>query len=618
MMQELKKLAHSYVDVEGYEASDCFAPVFDNKIQECEDCGDPIFDTKKLGESTLVGCEGKTYLYYLCHCGEEHIVGYNTFEHNYVRLPDVAVGDKRADGSIVQKNDTDVTYKAPTCYEKGFYTVKCEFCGDEQTEEIGKTNHVNAADEEFNVTCLTSSVTDRHCVVCHARGDHDTKGNAHKCGTAIKVNGVVVGYECEGECWFSANHAYTTVAKPSTCLEDGHYVTMCAYCKDESVEFFNGGWNGHMPAAAKHVKTDCTATECKDPAHYERFGNYQYAWFKHVSVVVNAEGKLESFVKEYMAEFVLGENGEAGYVAPSYTAAGYANAYCQKCGGVHEWTLAKLEGLEFDLSVNTEEAVLGSEIVVTITANGFEELVYGFDFELTYDGTKLHYVRAETVTEKLMMSARNPKGVLSNLEDDGYSIPVAGQVAFDAAGNMQNMVISEEIELIKLYFRVIEEVKAETLFSVKESNAKAYDANALDVNNPFVAVFCSGDEEKVAIRELGNFNKDEMFHSTDLYLAMALLTGELADGKNYDVTVDFDKDGIITVEDLLLGYDYYLGNISDDEMFFMGVNEADAQIIETLYMSNGYSHRCINDECEYGSNHPFVVCPKCFTPQNAQ
>ena len=128
------------------------------------------------------------------------------------------------------------------------------------------------------------------------------------------------------------------------------------------------------------------------------------------------------------------------------------------------------------------------------------------------------------------------------------------------------------------------------------------DAAALVCNNGATSIKCA---------KLGDFDGNNEFNAMDMYAAMSILTGESK--KTYDVTVDMDKDGEITLADISYAYGMLVGNYSNVDFLFNGVEADEAAFLNDMLFAKTY--HCINENCTFSADEAFVICPKCLTIQ---
>lgn len=648
--ETLKKLPHSYVEVntlgaaalkalglKEYKAAPCDEPNYTNTKYICLVCGDKKSDgTTLLRQETLNGCEGDTIEVYACHCGEIHIRSLGSYDHKWAMVPAVAVGDKRADGSKVKAGDADITYQAPTCYQLGWYMVICEYCGVSGKQPIATVEHENAAGEKFTDSCL-DEVTDRHCVVCceafdHARfgADHKNCTKTHKVGkkdvydclTQYHVHTYCTetcAVDCTDHCnGFNAGclafiddgcqvpsfcHYKLAANRPSTCVQDAHYLEICTDCKEEVMTpaevnkdiepagtVISEGYiyfYGHKPVAAEAI-----------------FANYTYLDVKYQEVIVNADGEFE-LVDEYIPDAQFIE-----YKAPTFNAEGYAKFYCAECEAVVEQVLPKLSGIGFELDVNnangSDEYTYGSLVEVIVSINGNDVDINSFSFEVE---SGFQYVGYETLNNELFNIT------VTDAKYEATSAIISGVAANTADGKMQNININGKTELVKLFFRVDNAAATKGNFEFEIRTTENEDGETVLVDDvrkwtgakKTVSVL---DEivmidKSIDIDLFMDFDRNGIASTSDLSLALMLLTGEHPTGATYDVTVDMNKDGVITLEDLAIGHNLLVGNVKYTEVYLMGISGAELDMY-TAEMTKFCVH-CGQDGITEDTNY----CPNC-------
>ena len=576
---------HTMVPNANYKAADHDKPVTTGYTHYCSVCGTKQYDgTKFLGkDNTFVenACVDTTYTYYLCHCGKEHIINFiGKFGHV---MEEVA-------GTRVE----------PTCYEAGSVDMKCRACNKlVEDVEIPMVEHVNKDGVKFTDKC-TDTVEDRHCVNCHKHYKHVELGQAHDCYTADVNEDKIL--DCLGECIIGKKcHYVINKLIPSTCTTNAHYLMVCGDCGAEKVEWADLGWNGHKPAEVDY-------DDAGNPLY---FANYIYKTYTWVSVEVE-NGQFVKNAETFIAKFLE-------YVPASYTADGYFKAYCQECKMEVTQVIPKLKGLGFELTVENangaDEYTLGSLVEVTVSANALNTAIHGFDFDLDFFKTMnwvdangevyeewysdVVYVGYETLNDDFILTVSNPENVQ-------YYVEIVGRAANDVNGKTQNITINEKTDLVKLYFRVTSTDATVLPFVFDDAFATAYTMK----NNVVTPVYCSYADEMIKTRTFLDFNRDGEFHVTDLYLAMTLLTGEHPQGATYDVAMDLNKDGEVTLEELSIAYNYYVDNVDLVDLFVMGMSEE-----EIALMGLNEVTICNNSACraEIASNATY--CPYCGNHQ---
>ena len=542
----LEALDHTYIEInllgaaylkalrlEEYEAAPCDKPNYNNVKYICVGClaggyKNTIGDGTELHrKDVLTDCKGSTIEVYSCHCGEVHIRSLGSYNHKYNVLPTVTAKD-------VEKNDkltaADITYQAPTCYQYGWYKVKCEFCGDVKTLLIATAEHVNAAGEKFTDSCL-DEVTDRHCVVCCEVFNHEAKGNKHDCYKTAKDSDGNVYYVCKTvyhECTFchecdencviptdgegvcekacdenckkhcngcllfiedgcmvgSFCHYELAESRGSTCVQDAHDLFVCADCGDE---IMIGADVEITPAGTQIGEHTVYMYGHKPVSNSETLANYTYLDVRYQEVnVVEGEFVLNTY-NILNTEFIE-------YVAPTFTEEGYAKFYCAYCKAVVEQKLPKLTGIGFELDVNNANGdtkyTYGSLVEVIVSINGNNVDVNSFSFAVNSD---FQYVGYETLNGELFnITVTNAKYGLK-------TAIISGVAANTAAGKMQNIKINGKTELVKLFFRVdnIEATEGEFEFEIRTE--KDEDDNVIQIDD--VRQWVSGKTTKSVLSE---------------------------------------------------------------------------------------------------------------------
>lgn len=590
-LNEIPALGHNWVENENYKAADCAAPNYANFTHFCSVCKIGKGDGTKLLHVKLFDddnpCEATAFEYYLCHCGKEHMISFIVeLGHNMVEMPRYD-----ADGKVISAN-----FKAPTCYATGFTTYYCTFCGETQVKTLAMVEHVNKDGVKFTDKC-TDTVEDRHCVVCHKANGHDALGNSHDCYTAdTNKDGVL---DCLGKCLIGKScHYVVNTNMPSTCLQDAYTLKVCGDCGDQIVvpntEF---EWNGHKPASNVETyyedKDGNVVPYAKGPQPTYLAGytyDKDYVWY---SVEVNEDGEFEQHTEAYTAKYIE-------YIPATYTSNGYAKMYCQECKQIVEQIIPKKDGLNIELNASNangaNEFTHGSLVEVVVTANGLEESVYGYDFELNFS-EGLVFVGYETLNENFIFTVANPE----NVKD---SVKIAAFASNDVNGKMQNIEITPDTALVKLFFRVKSVNAGSQNFTFENAQATAVK------NNETSAVACVFEPKSIDTRAFLDFNKDGVFSVNDLYLAMSLLTGEHPAGKTYDVTMDVNKDGEVTLEELSIAYNHHVGNYTQNELFIMGMSDA-----EIALMHLNEKTVCNNSACQKEIDANATYCPYCGNHQ---
>ena len=591
----LKATGHNFQVARGHECEGCDTPDYTAVHSTCA-CGATV-PCYVLIDSITVStgkdlCDTTVMEYYWCEkCQDEHM-------RSFV----VAMGHEWAP---VVNEKGEITYTTvPSCTAPGEYTLACAICGDTKTAVAAPVAHENAAGEKFFEKC-TDTVADRHCVkCCQCSG----KGAAHSCVNNKNAQGKADPCACV----ISTDHQYESVKMPSTCSMPPYLAKSCPDCghrTNEVMTVVNGEavvFDGHKPAAIDMIpevdadgKLTGEMVEVKYPG-FTYVENFQYTYY------VVEDGEWVKKVDTYTAKFIERK-------AASYTEEGYDLFVCQICKTEEKNVKAKLSGLGFELDVKNalgvEGFTYGSLIEVTVYANGNNAAVHGFNFQVgviadavlanvdsEISGAK--YVGYEKLNENFNLVVTNP-------ENTSYAAAIAGFAANDASGKQQNITINGKTELVKLFFRVTENVEAAqyaALFApvsvTKLDNGTAVDIKA---NTNFV-------QKTFAVRGHLDFNNDGIANTTDLYLAMSMIT--LENTKTYDVTVDVNKDGVVDLQDLSIAYNYFVGNYDRQELLVMGISAE-----EVLLLDLNEKTFCNSSACGKEIDADATYCPFCGNHQ---
>ena len=640
--QTLNKVAHSFVPVDNNNDG-----IVDNLIDpdeitnpcpnalpySCAYCGATEYDVifNNIGTSANL-CEAVEMVIYICSCGEEHIRGiYGAYGHDYVNYTVDSKSTHFVNGSA---HDT------------------CAYCGDVREYTLELTPHKNAEGEKFTDAC-NDTVTDRHCIECCKHYGHFTMGNSHDCYK--KTNG---RYTCP--CMIGKYHAAVEDVNDymnSSCTMMPYEFFICKHCDGTIVDVVKEAissdelklWTAESNRLGVDVyyfydKTDIYVMDGEEivdiklpysavnfkghkPAEVDydkdgneiRYANYVYVpgyvWNSYNWELVAVPYLNDAGEVEFENEYVLVEYSETytakfeKYEASSYAADGSFKTHCQICDASVEQVLAKKSGLGFEMDVANANGQsgfgFGSLMEVTVSINALDAAIYGFEFEVEND---MIFVGYEAVNDDFVISVTKPEEVAHN----DKALKVAGFAVNNAEGKVQNIEITEKTAVVKLFFRV---VGATGKHQFTFANAAA---TALKNGATKPAVVAANYEKcEFTIRGLMDFNKDGAASAADLYQAMTLITGEHSSGKTYDVTVDLNKDGELTLEDLAAGYDFLVGNYDAVDMLLMGLTEAEAAQLAEL-LAKAPAHKCINSACQYAADHAFIICPVCYTIQTSE
>lgn len=589
-------LGHNYVVADDHECEDCDSPNYTDVHSTCSRCTSTVSCFVLIDKDVVTTgndlCDTTVMEYYWCElCQDEHIRSFvKAMGHEWKPV-------------LNEKGEINYT-KAPTCTAAGEYTEQCAICGDTRTATAAPVAHENKAGEKFFNKC-TDTVADRHCVNCCACG---AKGASHDC-----VNNKTAGKADPCDCVIKAEHQYNSVMMPSTCTMPPYLAKSCPDCGDRTNEVMtkvNGEdviFCGHKPAAIDMIpevdengKLTGNMVAVKYPGFV--YEEYTYTWY------TVKDGEWVKNEETYTAKFIERK-------AASYTEEGYDHFYCSICKSEEKNVKAKLTGLGFEIDVKNalgvEGFTYGSLIEVTVSVNGNNAAVHGFNFAVVVGETEWNnakFVGYEPLNDDFNLVVTDP-------EKTDYMAIVSGFAANDASGKQQNITINGKTELVKLFYRVADEA------SIEASEFMAYFMPEVVSGKPTVSVLKDGVAVDITantnlltknfkIRSFLDFNNDGIFNTKDLYMAMSMITLEHADGKTYDVTVDVNKDGVVDLEDLSIAYNYFVGNYEVEELLVMGISAE-----EVLLLDLNEKTFCNSSVCGKEIDADAVYCPFCGNHQ---
>ncbi len=613
MAEMLPAIGHSMIPNMGqmpgydeYEPGECGEPNTYDPIGYCENCDKLFWEasaaddrarpwgiTEVWGENK---CEDMSYSLYFCNaCEELHIFSmYGEFGHDFRYV--------------------STSSAKSTCYAPAYDIYECSACGEEKKVYDETVAHVNAAGEKFFEKC-TDTVTDRHCVVCH-EFYCAAKGEGHDC-----VNNI----------------------DPKT----GDYLCLCMISADHNFDIDiddieADDWTAASCTMPKHIVAACK--DC-DFVYYEEEGE---------ALGHQPERKVAEYPNYVYPDdaFIIGMYGYipqmTEYVAPTRMSDGYGKFYCERCEAEVTQVYPRIEGIGIELNATNangrDDLAVGSLIAVTVSINGFDQEVYGFEMDMPFFSEMLLaapaadadldaieeaesipaliYVGYEVLTDDFVLAVTKAgKDQIVEVVDDVNvirNIRIAGYAANNIlSGKRENFVVNEKTELVTLYFRAM------MPFAYDEENdlpGYVFDATAeadkldelgkveeIDTNCEFAEI--------KSIAAFGDVDDDDNndFHITDLYAAMGMLTGEYAGGKDYSAAVDFDKDGEFTLLDLANMYQAYVGSFDDMEILLAGVSAEEAEFLRDVLAHQILE--CQSRKCDEKFDKEYEYCPVCGWPQ---
>ncbi len=406
---------------------------------------------------------------------------------------------------------------APTYTDAGYELWKCRFCDHTEENEIAKLVCEHPEDqleliETVDPTCLKEGYTEYECKICGETVYTYTDKIDH-----TNKDGEVIDPICK-EGYDIAKHTCTMCGRPilehdmvfeghrdATCLEPGYDFSRCSRCGEEG----DFKWFLNEPA--------------KNPEH--------------------------AYIEELIEDYVR--------VEPTYENEGYESYRCVICGETFTNVIPKLDGLEMNMTLananGREGYTYGSLVELTIKLNGNDANVSSFAFNVQIP-KGLSFVEAKANTLNFSMVKTTDA---ENANEKGV-IEVIGW-------NLKNVNVTGEQEILKLYFRVVENT-AETYdfaFGNVKFSRKDAELGTVDMAcNTFAASFTTA--------LFLDVNGDGVVDTADLFKAMDLYFDEEIDAE-YNVVYDVNKDGEIDITDIIALRDYVLGNLTIDDLFNKGI-----------------------------------------------
>lgn len=570
---------------EEYEAAPCDKPNYENWVAYCKDCGEKKNDGTKLlntiTESTAASlCGPVVYEWYTCHCGENHIRNYvGKIAHVYI---DAVEGDVEGDLKL------DATCTAP-----GFIWKKCQFCGETKKFDIAQKAHQNKDKVEFVDSCI-DTVADRHCVLCCAcadKKDHDCTADQDKDTKGVQTCACVIP---------AAEHNWDRedTFVPAHCAALPYSMRVCVDCGKVEVTNYPGYWDGETKDAKGNPVLKPIVGLNHTPVAYEagadKAANLKYVETDVYSYYLADDGMLRQKVETITGIYTA-------YTAATFSAAGSATFVCSQCNEEVTIELPALSGLGFELvaeNANGQDGLtMGSLVNVTLYVSGSNVAVNHFELTAQF-GTGMIFVGAQSANDDFgifVTEAANAKGTLE----------IIANAVNTADKKQQNITIGDKTPIATMQFIVWTEEAVNV-----NMTGSAQDLAENDIK-------CAAAKEcKIEVRKFMDFNDDGFTLISDLVQAEAILTGESE--KTYDVTVDADKDGEITLYDLTLIYEYNVNKMDADALnalIFVGMAEEHVAIVREALGLNAHKYVCNNPYCSFTDDEPIVVCPACYKAQ---
>lgn len=586
------KLSHEYEATRNYVAPDCDKPDYTKLVKECKHCHDKVYAHTALPSNTAPSammCQNGYFEYYYCYkCDDTHMRSFvSGMAHEWVNVG---------------------TPTAPTCTTFGHQDKVCKWCGAEGTdavEQIAKLPHENAAGDKFFATCLDTTA-DRHCVKCCAASCKNADGSLkHNC--ADPDNNAQTTAHCA--CYFPAqNHVFGDwTYVEDTCEELPYKYHVCTVCYYTPAAEFVSEIKIGVDKDGKDVMEAVVIGH--RPVRVDLDGEGKeiyYGQYTYVDYPAYAVYNWSSTVSERKVEKTMMPGYEAkylAYTAPTFTSEGYAKYVCAVCGETHEEILPATTGLGFELEVknaNGQEGItMGSLVNVTLYANGADVDVNFF--ALTAEFEDMIFVGSQSATTDFNITVTNT--LKANV---GSEVAIIAKAANTADKKQQNITIGEKTPIVVMQFVVVDDGKLDVAMS---GTASALNGTA---------VACKPAEVEFEVKELLDFNEDGTFSIIDLIQAEAILTGESE--KAYDVSIDVDKDGEVTLYDLTLIYEFMVNSVAmtqEDTIAFVlnGLSEEHVAVVHEYIGFMTGSTECNSSTCDAEIAPGQNYCPVCGNRQ---
>lgn len=512
----------------------------------CEDCGQFIesVELKAPGHNWVVtpGFEET--------CTEPGKKDLAICQNDCCNLPDNT--DPERDGSEIPAGHklVKIAEDPATCYESGLtgyeYCERCDY--KTEPEVIPALNHSNST--------LVTTVAPG----CETIGYQ--LWNCNDCGYEyMKEYKAVLGHD-----WAEDLEAYVA----PTCEEEGKHVYVCthdgSHTREDSIPA-----TGHLNAAGEIFYNDCQDTTedrycvtCKQEIghrHNDIFETYVPATCMEYgyTLVICRHGDYREVITDdsHLADHTYGE--WVVEVEPTIKSEGSRYHICSVCGNKESEVMPAKEGIEY--VINIDNAVMSgagyadsSLIAVKVSLESLKTDVWGVRFNLSYNNSLVEFERAEFISERLITGCK-----ANDNKEEGY-VAVVANTANDADQNSTNITIEGSEEFVILYFRVITPDVTTITFGFSYTEA---------LKNDDTVVYTEGFEKSVKTVKFLDINADGDVNLQDSLQTYQMITGEL-ENKTYDVSVDVDKDGVITLTDFLYIYDYLVGSKSYDDMVALG------------------------------------------------
>lgn len=408
------------------------------------------------------------------------------------------------------ENKAASTVVGPTCTSGGYRLYKCTLCpATKKEEKVGPAKHYEEKDgvkTEFDLSCTEISKYDgKYCFAC---------------GYIVDASGEKVDDASKDLHYLHAEHNRVPKSQTATCTKDGFNIVYCADC----------------------------GTTLENDSYVPAYGHDYYD--------LDAMNKVEYVIEETdtYVDFVCGFCGEAQRTLKPVAETDDV-----------EIVLGKYNTLE----IAGDKYTNSSKVAITVALKAEQaigasviNLNIQYSNNLKYDGFTFDKDTAFTAFQDAADNNDDTYDKKGNfVEGAADFVSITAATEFDKGQAPVDFVIDGEIQLVTLYFIIVNEDIAETDAFVKVTKADLYNTKdeKLDVTLANYAEFV------IKVEKFMDANGNGDFTAADLRVAAELFAEDA-----YNVAADVDKDGEITYTDLIAIQDYINGVRTYDEIAALG------------------------------------------------